>query len=611
MFDSTLRRCLAVTILALFALGSAHAAEPNIAVLRVESLDAVLADVEKTLALADVKIGGRMIEQQLFTMLGIGDLSWVDRSRPMALVYPMQGMMLGEKGILALLPVTDPDAAMASLETQFPSIRTDEQGFREFGEEGGEPSIVVARNGYLIAGKDRNLVAAMDPDFALQVDGLPPGSIALDVHLEPVAPMAQMGLQMGRNALEEEWSKEMDPNASEEGSTAGDLDPEQARAFMDIYFTFLQDLLNNASRLQISLEVGSEAFVLHKRVTARPGSTMDGLIRAQKGGLPDAARLIDSGDGFAAAAGQITLTTAFTEAMKTYVDAYVEGMAALEPKGEDAADIAALQAWVPVMTAMGDSWADCYRGDFAGSMSFGEGGDLRLEQAVGIKDLEACQKIMTSLQSLMGELPDGPGGEPVVTMTENALSYGGVQAWRQVTRPDLPVEEGDAGQEWVRSWYGENGMVTYTGLSSDYMFSATGQDAEATFKGLVDRAGGGAGNKPSGGLAAASFEPVAVGPGFFVYLDVARLLEVLPEADDNDPEYATVMSLFREIPEGSARIVEGLRFEPDAVRVEIAVPFPLVRAIAVAAAQSEDGEEPVPEGEAIEPESAQGAAPAE
>ena len=97
MFDSTLRHCLVATILAMLALGSAHAAEPNIAVLRVESLDAVLADVEKTLALADVKIGGDMIEQQIVATLGIGDLSWVDRSRPLSLVYPMKGMMLGDR----------------------------------------------------------------------------------------------------------------------------------------------------------------------------------------------------------------------------------------------------------------------------------------------------------------------------------------------------------------------------------------------------------------------------------------------------------------------------------------------------------------------------------
>jgi hypothetical protein len=575
MFRAIVRSLVVAVILVAPTLGAAQAIEKNVAVLWIESLDAVIADAQRLMTLSGQ---GEVDRDDVLDMLeqssDLPDLSMLDTSRPMVIVYPLEGMALGEKGLVAAFPVEDVDAALKAISERFTSTTVDDTGIHElsWGEESDSTVFVAPGDGYLVGGMSRDLVTRFDPTAVLEAADLPPGSIAIDVFLEPIAPMALMGLQVGRQAVVSEMQN---PSESEDEEGAPDYDPDAAMAFVDLYFDFIRDSLQNASRIQMSLDVGTDAVVFHKHVMPRTGSTLAGLIEAQQGGLPEVARYVEPGDEFAAAAAQVTFTPEFTAAMQHYMNGYFAALQNLPAAAADSAGTGEYQAaMMKLLAKSSEGWIDCYAGDFAMTFGFHDDGGADLRQIMGIKDAEKCRALMTELAGMADKMGETAEGEPMITITENALEHAGVQGWRQNTQYMLPAgSENEAASAFLAEWFGDDGMVSYYGLAGDYMVSASGTDAETQFKTLVDRVT--AKKKQRSrmvGITAKTFAPVTTGPGIFIAADLGRILDVVLEnLPPEDEQGEAIREVLKNRPEGSGEIVEALRFEPGALHVEVAV----------------------------------------
>ena len=80
----------------------------------------------------------------------------------------------------------------------------------------------------------------------------------------------------------------------------------------------------------------------------------------------------------------------------------------------------------------------CYGGGFAAAFGFREEGGIDLHQVLDVKDAEKCRALMSELIGKVDEMVEMTDGKPMLTITENALEYAGVQAWRQETYIALP-----------------------------------------------------------------------------------------------------------------------------------------------------------------------------
>jgi len=603
-------RLVASALLAASLCGVALASDPRLAVVRIESIDAVVRDVRQVAGRLGVEVSGQNLMQPLSRALGIQDLGWIDGSRPIVLVMPSTGMMLGAKGILGALPVVDPVQALSVLEELMGVAPTEQDGTLTFAKEDGNSLSVATRGGYVVVGSVPSLVAGFDPAAALSMSDMPAGSLSAEVFLEPLVPMATMGLQMGRQALEAEMAKrevhdappvepeglrhphdhgdETPEHHGEEGgerhteaSTTQKLDPAALSGIFDLYFGFLQDVLNNTSRLQLSVEVGGSHVVLHKRLIPRAGSTLAGLIEAQKGGLPELARLIDPAGATAAVAGQLQMTPKFEEAIRGYLDRYLVAMRAMTPMLEQQGAAAPWLSRVFEMAASGDNldrFMKCYRGDFAAGYRFGEGG-FSVDQVYGAADPAACQDMVRTWGKLVESMPLGEGDKPLFQFTENALRYKGVSAARQVFEMPMSFDhlEGEAAEKARRAmsmWTGTGSMETYTGFAGQRVLTTTGSDAEKGFRALVDRAST---KKPSGGITQQLFAPLAAGPGVFGMLDLVALIRAVPAEDLGAT--AEKLAFLQQVPSESARITGGARFDAGAVNIEVALPLGWLDAI--------------------------------
>lgn len=115
MFRAAVCRPVTILLMILMALGSAHAGGENIAVLHVASLDDTRADMQRLMSLVQEEIDGGTLLIPLQKASGLSDLSWVDGSRPLMVVFPMEGMALGPQGLLSAFPAADPHPPLLAL----------------------------------------------------------------------------------------------------------------------------------------------------------------------------------------------------------------------------------------------------------------------------------------------------------------------------------------------------------------------------------------------------------------------------------------------------------------------------------------------------------------
>lgn len=619
-----------------------QAADNDIARLRVESLDALAADVERLAAAVGQPVSRDMLLGMGLQAMGIQSHDWIDGKRPIVVVFPLQGMSLGPAGIVGALPVSDAAPALNALEGMFKTHGIDGEVHTFSNETGGAPIVAVARDGYLLVGGNADLLQGFDLSGVLTRGALPPGNIALDIHLEPIAPLALGGLEQGRQMFmqnletavedaeaaepEEEVAPDEEapapagdepatadePEPAEEpqaeyaagGETEPPFDPAAIAGIMDLYFDVLRDTINNVSHFQLSVEAAPGHAILHQRLIPRGGSTLAELVAAQEGGFPDLARLIDAERATYAWAGQIKITPRAREAVLGYAQSYFSALDGLfSEMGDEGVPFSNLfGALMTNMEPLVGSWLDCMRGDFAGAFHFNAGGGISAQQALGAGDIEACATVLDLGADLWSGLDDAVDSDeaPIsVSVTKDALIYQGVNAQKQTFNMDLSSlgetkEAGEALRATEAMW-GEDGMVSYTGLADDVMLTTTGPDSEAEFKTLVDRVKG---KGTGGGLTAASLAPFGTGPGMSGWMDIGELFkfvaEMVPEGEDE-----AELEMFKNMPEGAARFVFGGSFDESSLNMGFAVPMEFLNFVGemvrkeqeAEAAEAEAGEE--------------------
>jgi len=573
---------LLVPCLLLMSLVGLPLAAQNVATLRVTSLEAALADVERLTAASGSPVTGDLLMARMLGTLGLVDSGWIDRRRPVALVLPMQGMAFGMTGMVGAFPVGDVEAALAALAGLFEGHEV-EEGLHYFPRD--EQTVVVApANGYLIVGLNAALVNGFDLQSALNPGPLPPGNLALDVDLEPVAPMALMGLESVR---QQAIGRQGGADSTEDGPHAGGSedeaqpqpDPQAVMSLLGLYFDFAKDMLNNTSRLQMSVELSSQHLVFHKRLLPKVGSTLAGLVDAQRGGLPELARHLDPADTFAVSAGQITFTPEFLFALQTYAQRYAEAMGELGAELQDEPGAQWLKLMTGPIVESANRWTECYRGDFAGTFEINAESGITTTQLAGAKNAELCSKLMLDTARMVAEAPGGPDGKPLATVKENALSHGGVNALRtEVDMATAALAGDEEAQKALKAWFGDAPMVSYFGMAGDLILTAGGSDAEERFKALVDRVGG---KSKGAGIGPATFAPLEIAAGFFTAVDPVRLLSELPEVVGVTGESTAVLN---ELAEDARRIAFGARFGEGGLNIEFAVSMKLIETFVAATA---------------------------
>ena len=192
---------LALSVLALLAPLAAGAMDQEIAVLRVSSVDALLGDLERLAATVGEPVDGGAVLDGAMGSLRMPGLALIDRTRPAALVFPAQGLVLGVTALAGALPVSDVEAALLLLEEKFDTHGVNEST-HTFTRSDGTILVVREEEGYLVAGLDPGVVGGLDLAAVLDGAGLPPGNISLEVFLEQVAPVVQAGLLQGRQMIQ-------------------------------------------------------------------------------------------------------------------------------------------------------------------------------------------------------------------------------------------------------------------------------------------------------------------------------------------------------------------------------------------------------------------------
>jgi hypothetical protein len=551
--------------------GSTIASAENIAVLRLESFDAVLADARRVVDAVKDEGSAEELMQPLLKLLQFPGADLLDRSAPLVLVFPMEGIALGEKGLIAVVPLSDPDGAAGKFQETGEGVEPDETGVLYFQDGEGTEVAAKIHGRFLVVGQNRDLVGGFDPAVAVVEGDLPPGNIALDINLEPLTPLILMGLESGRQVLQQQML---------ENSTESDMDPEMMNEMLGLYFSFIQDAVNNTSRIQFSLEVNEHHVLMHNRWLPRTGSTLEGLLQAQSGDLPDLARYIKPGTGSGSMAGQFTMTPAFQEAMTGYMEGYVDFIASLLPMLEEQTESEPLAALMAGLAGMMEKWTDCYRGDFAGTFNLGGEDGFQVVQVAGIKDAAVCRTVMDEMTEILAQAGEADE-EPFISVDRAALKYKRVLADRHVTRMPFPAGAG------------EDGIVTFYGFSGNHMLSVTGANAETNFKDLVKRVTAKAKKQAKmTGLTADMFAPIETGPGFFIMVDMPALFRgILSAFPEGDEDAAEILSILEQIPDGTGRIVEGIRLDPDAVHLSIATRLDFLKEIGRLTDMEEEAEE--------------------
>ena len=101
----------------------------NVLTIRVESLDALLADVDTVaVALGQEPGSAEGLVQMVAGQIGLSDLSMIDGKNPLVVALPLEGMMLGEQGFVGAFPVADVDAAVEAMKASKEGVTVDENG---------------------------------------------------------------------------------------------------------------------------------------------------------------------------------------------------------------------------------------------------------------------------------------------------------------------------------------------------------------------------------------------------------------------------------------------------------------------------------------------------
>lgn len=552
--------------------------------LRMESLDGVLADLGTVSRAAGTELPPDAALAMLAANLGVPDLGMVDRGRPVVVAFPVEGLMLGMRGAVAALPVSDPAAAIEALEGRFE--HHEQQGeVHVFGDVGGPSLHVATRDDYLLATGVPELLASFDLGQALARGDLPPGNLSADVLLDPLQPMVQMGLAAAQQQLA---AAGQEPDSGEEPA----LDPEVVTSMLAWYGNVLGDLFANVERLQLAVQVGDDHLLLRKRLVPKPGSTLADLVAAQTGGLPDAARLLDPGAPVVVA-GQFVLTPAFRTAMRAFLQSYFEMMtgvtSGLSESGAAEQARATLELWTGGPDPLLARSVDCMQGDYAAQFDLTPGTGMSVVAVQGHEAGDRCRDLLSDVLRGSGEAMRALS--PVsVTVTREAVRHAGLVADRMEWTLTPAAETSDAeAEEAMEALFGGKVLRIYMASTDDLWVSVMGGDAEARFRTLAEQLER---NGSGEGLRDDFVAPIETGPGFFGRVDLGALLSRVPAIlpADEAEDAAELGTVAARLTGAAGRVAFGLGLDAAGPRATLALPLGLLRILAEEMEEDEEDE---------------------
>jgi hypothetical protein len=251
-----------VVVLVMLGIAASSVAE-DLGVVRAQSLNKVFDGIEAVAQATDQDVDRQMLMGMAVGMLGIEPSEFLDLDRPVAVVLPAEGMMLQQNGLVAAVPVTDAAAAIEALAALFPT-HTTEGELHTFATEQGPVLFLMKTDGYIRIGGSSDLVTRIDPLAGRE----PMSALSLEIFLEPVSPMIEMGLQAAKERMKTELQAK--PTDEQEMS----YDPEAVGSILDLYLEGVQSMLANTSSIRIELDVEDGYLRFTKSLIPKQGSSL-------------------------------------------------------------------------------------------------------------------------------------------------------------------------------------------------------------------------------------------------------------------------------------------------------------------------------------------------
>jgi hypothetical protein len=547
--------------LAVFALVLPIQAQ-NVLTIRVESFEALLDDVDTiAVALGQPKGSADGWLQMAQSAMGMPELDWIDKKNPVVLALPLEGMMLGQNGFVGAFPVADVDAAVAAMKSSVEGVEIDENGLIHV-PAGDAETLFFPSNGYLVFGRNPNLIGGFDPAGLLAGAHLPPGTIAAEFNVDSMRAMIGMAVEGARQKLAAGIAE--GAQASGEG-----LDSETVTAVTDTMIGWIQTLVANTRSIQIAFEVTDSHLIVHNHYVPVSGSTLEGFLRAQEGGMPDIARLLDDSNAAMALVGNVTMTDEMLAAFEGFMQDYVGLISTTLANNSELAEFGDLAAVFPAMMERYSSLMKCMRGDLAQVVDMSDG--IAFSQVSGIRNTEECSDVNQQVLEMASEIPEGLA--QLLSVSEG-WTHRGVKALEYGIDPStflsMSDEEGaDEALQVINAMFGEDGFKTYLAASDGYWITSGGAGAEKSFKTLIDRVKD---KKKGSGIDEAAFEPFDVGAGLYMMMDFGRLVgglgSWLPEGSADSGELAQVQEIFNAL----GAMTGGIDLQRDSLGIKFAMP---------------------------------------
>ena len=555
-----------------------------LAQVRVSSLQAVLADTATVATAAGQPVRGEDLLADLLGPFGLRDLSLLDATRPLAAVLPLEGMLLQQRGVVVALPVRAARPLFEALVGNFTSRGMDGD-LEVFSDASGPALYAQERDGYVVAGQTRQLVADFDlAALRTPLDG-PPGSVVAELDLEPLAPLLLAGLVGARDQLRQQVLQSLSQprNGPPDGPQGGHpVDAEALAGMLDLYLGAVQSVLMDLSRVQLGLQVRGEHLFWHNRVVARPGTVTAEFVAHQGGGLPPLSRVVPP--GAVSVAGQVKLTPQMESALAEFLDRYfaLAGplLAGLEPVAESAVATPGAGKPASAFAELGDLLTlglDCFTGEVAAGVGFTTLEGMNVAEAVGMADTPRCRDLTRRSLALLRTFPvTGEGAVPITSGGEETIR--GVAAERfdvdlDAVTADLDAEE----QRALRLLYGGSTLTSYVAATGPVTYYALGGAARAQLQAMLDAAG----DPRRSGISPDTFAPLVPGPGLFASVDGAKLLAVACDLlADDAPERARLEHAARMFRGAGAagQAAAGVTFDPQGASFQIALPLRALQA---------------------------------
>jgi len=518
----------------LIVLGTpAPSSAQDLLVARAESLNEVFDGVEAISRAVGKDLTREMLLMMGSSVLGSDASGLIDLDRPVAAVMPVEGMMLMQKGVVVAVPVTDAAAAIDALASFFPNHAIEGE-MHTFSSDQGPALYLTAADGYVKVGSNADLVTRNDP-----LAGEPTGSTtSVELFLEPIAPMIGANLAM----VKAQMMSSLEAEAAGEGEMP--YDPAAIGPIIDAYFDGFRWVLANTSSIRLRLDV-DDAFVLFAEdLVPKAGSALAGFIEAQKGGLPEIAKLADEESAWYMA-GQINLTDEHRQGLKSFVVSYIDLMSKMVADLPEMADaggadstsdeaiaetMAFWNEYMAMLSPFADRWIDCLRGDMVASFGFPEGQPLEFVEAFGLVDDDSCTDLVSEMgDHLVNFVGSAEEFSDVFTVAEGPeigdttsllMTFDMVKMLDEMGQPSDEHTEA-----MMKAMYGESMSVAMV-TSGDALLATGGTHA-------VEHLGELAAMLPAPGKAP-SFSPLAVRPGLMMAVNLGGMFTWMKNAIPED-----------------------------------------------------------------------------